>query len=902
MIWGISSNHNNTSKPSKPNISESDKKDNGNDIDNSGSSNGNAPNGTGTNNGTSNPKPSERPSEPSEPVDDMITLHFIYSDSNIEGFDKKISKNVELNPNDYIKDNAGYAFIGFDAYDWSNPHDGDNITINVKPVSTGKAILAYLNSDYTSYLTQEYDLNQNVSLLTTSKTINGQTFVRWNLEDTNITKSVYTLPIYAVNDDEALAYSLSNNNNKTTLNLDLVDGEYQYYLNLVGDSTNEAISQNETEINLQSGVEYKLEGFVTYKGNDGKLHAILASDEAFDADTANIGTLSESEASPIYYQNGFIVPTSTFKSKAPKDYELDTIAIVKDGEIVEERSCANQDTVGFKVEAPFRVDAYYKKVATTSIMSYKAAKRQPTPGYRIHMVGYYVETLPSKGENLYGVTLAYQGTNLYTKYYASGKIGPVYYGYNSIYTFALPIKYVGYAVAGSKDYKDIITQDETWDVELYATSPTINGNNAQHKIIYMDHSRSKILDIEYVLDGANSVGSQATDTYDIETQNSRFVSKPVVPSQNVKCDFIYNLQYDMRPLKDLNVIIDLKLITSPNKLKAFNELNSNSDKNGLVDDRKYYVTGGTEYPTRTKFDYGTVIDIPVTSGLTYTVEFEYTVKNASGDDVKTSTQTVTIPTSLNSGNVAAAGSKLTTEDIQFNANANSISYITNKNKRIIGFEASYQTSNGVVTRGTDFVRNHANTFTLFSSREIVSQIYVPENTTVSLVYYMENQTTGIFEGFDGYQITTGSMNASKFQNIFSSNCTVTYDPNYYKYEFSNKIDTIDTTFLYQYCKFIGKGYSEELMRDFIMIPDAWYNDYKGNHNFGMCIIEANNGGEYYDTINTQFAVCYVTQGLVHIEVYDFDETSVTFNTEYILDPYVDDASSVPSWILDNWIL
>lgn len=318
--------------------------------------------------------------------------------------------------------------------------------------------------------------------------------------------------------------------------------------------------------NVESG-----NGGANNSGNTGS-----SSDDS-NNEEITIGTITELEATPTYYANGFTVPTSGFASKAPQGYELDTIAIVKDGEIVDERLCAEQDEVGFKVEAPFRVDAYYKSTSTTTTnMSSRmsiCANSQPTPGYRIHMVGYYIETMPSQNQKLYGVTFTYQGETLYTKYYADGVI----YAYdsylsNNLYKFVLPIKYDGYEIAGSYDYKDTITQDEIWKVDLYATDPTINSNNATHKIFYTNYNNCKILGVETVQDGANAVGMSISDSYTDIKSNTLLTSQSIVPKTNVKTDIIYQLEYKKSAIQDLNTVFDIESVVAPNFFKSFRKI------------------------------------------------------------------------------------------------------------------------------------------------------------------------------------------------------------------------------------------------------------------------------------------------------------------------------------------
>lgn len=305
----------------------------------------------------------------------------------------------------------------------------------------------------------------------------------------------------------------------------------------------------------------------------------------------------------------------------------------------------------------------------------------------------------------------------------------------------------------------------------------------------------------------------------------------------------------------------------------------------------FYITGG-QYSTRTKVNHGNWISIPVTSGISYTVDFEYTYQNTNGEVIKIVSNNITIPTTLNPGNVVSKQSQ--NGDIEFRSDANWIGYKATPNKRIIGIDVSYASGGKAVVRnaGVFYVDLQAEWY--FSNR-----VYVPENTTVDIVYYMETQS-GCYEGFDGGQMTTsGQLNPTGLRDLIE-NCSVTYDSTRNWTIFSNSGNSIDSTFFYNYCNIIGSRYVDEIKRDCFFCPDYWYDD--RNINFSMNVLEYQQNGNFYQEDNIHIAIFYVTQGLLHIQVFDFDLTSIKHNTEYIFDMYDYDSTyvgNIPSWILEN---
>lgn len=116
----------------------------------------------------------------------LMDIHFEYSESSIEGYTARVSKTEAINPLDHLQIPEGYAFIGFEKYDWNNLSEETSYIINIEKQVSGKSIVVFLNNDYTLF--QKYEYAKNISihipLQNPENKLEGEAnFFGWELND-----------------------------------------------------------------------------------------------------------------------------------------------------------------------------------------------------------------------------------------------------------------------------------------------------------------------------------------------------------------------------------------------------------------------------------------------------------------------------------------------------------------------------------------------------------------------------------------------------------------------------------------------------------------------------------------------------------------------------------------------
>lgn len=268
---------------------------------------------------------------------DLMTIHFSYSYSNIEGYEVRVKKGSSINPFDYLVIPEGYAFVGFEKYDWSNLSEDTNYVINLDVPAAGKTIVAFLNNDYTLFYKMEYVKNISIQIPLANPKYIGEdeaTFVAWDFQDNMFAEtSRYIMPIFEnkqqyvvpyvslLANNQVEVYIPNNYSNVKTVKIMLCD--------IQGNVITEINDNHALFKSLSLTKEYLIKGYLIAVGKTGEVKVNIIP-QKFNCSLFTKTQESLTYESLLIGSDSIIIDPSYF-NKEIDNYELDGF-VVKDFE------------------------------------------------------------------------------------------------------------------------------------------------------------------------------------------------------------------------------------------------------------------------------------------------------------------------------------------------------------------------------------------------------------------------------------------------------------------------------------------------------------------------------------------------------------------------------------------
>lgn len=425
-----------------------------------------------------------------------------------------------------------------------------------------------------------------------------------------------------VSDGDEVTPTIQINDNKVYLLLGLDDSRvYAYYVNLSDGNSAISITANKTQISTTPGITYEVSGYVTYSDEQG-LHKINVLNYSFEGiDLTTIQSVDEATAQVVSYSNGIKIGTYEYVNSSPTGYSLSGFALYDNDKLISEVTYDGDDYVIFidLENKDYRLDAIYMRQESSTISTYSL---NPTPGYRIHVVGFQIHCGNTKNP-LYRVRMYYQNELLYTKYYEKDSYP------TDVFKFILPIKYENYQIIGSLDYNDKISQDQDWEIILSC------DNKGKKMYVYYAKDDQKIDSIQYLSDNETVIEPNGSKYDYFEDDNK------------VKCSFTkwyyWETGYGVtiaRPAFDRLVVDENACIYDIERYVADKYVYFSKVELGAVRSysMKFYVSGGRWF-SKTEIKEGEILTQPNT---TYTIYLDYSFTNESNTLVtKSASKTIT---------------------------------------------------------------------------------------------------------------------------------------------------------------------------------------------------------------------------------------------------------------------
>lgn len=506
---------------------------------------------------------------------------------------------------------------------------------------------------------------------------------------------------------------------------------YDYYVVLNDGTTNIDITQNKTLISTTVGNTYTVSGYVCYLEGD-KVNKIIISDYTFEGtDLSTVNAVTETDAQIENYANGMKVGTYEYVTAAPDGFELDALALYLGDKLVSEMAYDGNNYIAFVdlEKNDYRLDAIYKKQEASIVSTYSLLS--VTPGYRIRIVGFNVHY--GYGSNtLCRVRLFYQGELLYTQYYTKGTFP------QDVFKFMLPIKYENYYIIGSDEYNSVIDNDQDWNLIM------VNQHDDASKIvIYHDKDEQNVIDYQKLNKDESPKEPDGTNL-------SYFSSDNLVKYEFVKWSY-YNAPYEGNIVIGYPVFNGLVLDDKACEYDIVAyvrdtsiDLNYISVGDVLCSNVKMYIMGG-KWLAKTDITNNKK-ELETTPNTVYTIIFEYTYKNASGDNV---TKTTSKQVKTLSAPLAGDASK-----IQLNKN-NSLNYSISRNDKNLN-------SVELVTIDSDGNKIYNNGVFGRDDQVTISTLYT--NSTYNVYYYIgENNVYYLYDV--GITITTPDIDEPVIKEV-----------------------------------------------------------------------------------------------------------------------------------------
>lgn len=623
-----------------------------------------------------------------------------------------------VDPTQFITNIPGYFFVGFSPFDWDNPQPEYQSTNFVKlyyeQIETGKAIVSFVDN-YTYSGIKVVNLNTTIDLSTINEPYKaGYKFLGWDDQNrlSPVTGNCMIFAKFAKIDEDSIVPSISYNSSlNTIINLGLDSSvQYEFYVTLDDGTTQTSLTAIESSLALRAGGSYMISGYVVYTV-DNKLHVKNIEDYSFTCNpVTSFRSLSENNIQVEAYSNAIMVGTEEFVNAAPEGYVLDSLALYdENNNLIEEILYDGSFSITFYGinQGNYRVDAFYREA--TEVAQYALT---PTPGYRIHFVGYFVH---SSSSTLRRIQLIYKGEILYTQYYANGS-----YPYN-VFRFMLPIKYENYLVAGSLDFKDTINADEDWELILVGTKETL------HKVIYYEYNSDKIIQYDELANVSLRQDPQVVQKFTNNAQTFEYTFDSFL-EYNIEGDLLLRPYYRREAIPGDDVKqVELQVYLASDHLYVTNNYN------GYVSLTKTYKIQGGEYLKSKVIKEQDPIKI--TPNTQYHLTFDYSYSYNSQTFTYNRSLVITSPSVNRTDNGQIVSITKTYYSVNYKGTDD-----------VMGFEVSLG-SGTKLQRRIDF-----NPMRHYGTVE-----YLKQDTTYDAIYFMQEQD-GIYYAYDFPSFTTDSMN------------------------------------------------------------------------------------------------------------------------------------------------
>ena len=539
------------------------------------------------------------------------------------------------------KPNENTVFLGF------SDIDEDFIKVYIETrVSEGRYTATYVTDyyEYINYCVRASSKQPEVPQYYSSYKDMG-VFVRYNL-DNELSDERYQLHVAEVDrtKEETLNVSIVSS---TTVNIsipnsydmDICELEFGLYSN---DDFLRYIDLTLVIDNLDSSKSYYVLGsYVGY--NNYRKYTITVSTTTFSTEVFATLEQINTEAAILNVSGQSIdISLEEFINHTPDGYNLSGFLVTDEtGKIVLEKEFSdNLDSLyitGLSEGEKYLIQSYYDKASTL-----KAKAKNPTPGYRIYFVGFWVF---ATGPNSCRIRMTYENEVLYTYYVSKGST------YDSdLYDFMLPIKYENYCVAGAYASLSNIDSDVDIEVILIPKNETDQFNVVFYKDIYVigysNHFENNILDIQQVSKGASATAPAIEQEIICDTAinpyNLYFVRWSGNYSKVTSTQYLYpqykKIYYYAPYVDDITYsVVDNKI-----RIDSFEVENSESKKYytiKLVDPNGNSTIISENYNDITKFK-----EAPVTAGINYklVVEFKYETTTSNGEKTITESRDILI--------------------------------------------------------------------------------------------------------------------------------------------------------------------------------------------------------------------------------------------------------------------